>query len=73
MSDLFSTLRYVDDVPGDTEGEEATFDVSDVPHEGEHFVSRLREYLPLFEVWTRNVVTKTPRVMALPRRCTTLP
>ena len=50
MSDLFSILRYVDDVPGDTEGEGATFDASDVPHEGEHFVSRLREYLPLFEV-----------------------
>ena len=60
MSDLFSILRYVDDVQGDTEGERAAFDVTDVPHNGEHFVSRLREYwyLPLFEVWTRNVVAK---------------
>ena len=58
ISDLFSILRYVDEVPGDTEGEGATFDVTDVPQDGEHFVSRLREYLPLFEVWTRNVVAK---------------
>ena len=58
MSDLFSILRHVDDVPGDTEGERPTFDVSDVPHEEEHFFSRLREYPPLFEIWTRNVVAK---------------
>ena len=58
ISDLFSILRYVDEIPGDTEGEGATFDVTDVPQDGEHFVSRLREYLPLFEVWTRNVVAK---------------
>ena len=58
ISDLFSILRYVDEVPGDTEGEGATFDVADVPQDGEHFVSRLREYLPLFQVWTRNVVAK---------------
>ena len=50
ISDLFSILRYVDEVPGDTEGEGATFDVADVPQDGEHFVSRLREYLPLLEV-----------------------
>ena len=58
ISDLFSILRYVDEVPGDTEGEGETFNVTDVPQNGEHFVSRLREYLPLFEVWTRNVVAK---------------
>ena len=58
ISDLFSILRYVDEIPGDTEGEGAAFDVTDVPQDGEHFVSRLREYLPLFEVWTRNVVAK---------------
>ena len=58
ISDLFSILRYVDEIPGDTEGEGAAFDVTDVPQDGEHFVSRLREYLPLFEVWTRIVVAK---------------
>ena len=31
ISDLFLILRYVDEVPGDTEGEGATFDVTDVP------------------------------------------
>ena len=58
MSDLFSILRYVHEVPGDTEGEGAMFDVADVPHDGERFVSRLREYLPLFEVWVCNAVAK---------------
>ena len=32
--------------------------MTDVPRDGEHFVSLLHEYLPLFEVWVRNVVTK---------------
>lgn len=47
MTDLFSILRFVDGEEGDGAGEGTTFDVGDVPSSGEHFVSRLRQYLPL--------------------------
>ena len=58
MSDLFAILRFEDGKIGDGAGEGACFDVKDVPNNGEHFVSRLRCYLPLLEVWVRNVPSK---------------
>ena len=58
MNDLFSILRFADGVQGDGEGEGATFDAQHVPANGEHFVSRLRQYLPLLEVWVRDVPAK---------------
>lgn len=58
MTDLFDILRYVDGEPGDGAGEGRGFDVKDVPENGSHFLERMREYLPLFEVWERNVRSK---------------
>ncbi|CAB1108042.1 unnamed protein product [Ectocarpus sp. CCAP 1310/34] len=60
MTDLFEILRFVDGKQGDGAGEGRAFDTADVPSSGEHFISRMREYLPLFEVWVRDVRCKPP-------------
>lgn len=58
MTDLFQILSFVDGEPGDGGGEGRRFETTHVPPNGEHFVSRQREYLPLFEVWVRDARCK---------------
>ena len=59
MKDLFDILRFVDGQPGDGAGEGRGFDRADVPNNGgEKFISRMREFLPLFEVWSRDTLGK---------------
>ncbi|CAB1101885.1 unnamed protein product [Ectocarpus sp. CCAP 1310/34] len=58
MTDLFDILTFVDGQPGDGAGEGRGFDTADVPEIGQKFVSRMPEFLPLFEVWVRDVVAK---------------
>ncbi|CAB1112175.1 unnamed protein product [Ectocarpus sp. CCAP 1310/34] len=61
MTDLFDILTFVDGQPGDGAGEGRGFDTADVPENGQKFVSRMREFLPLFEVWVRDVVAKSAK------------
>lgn len=58
LTDLFAILHYKDGEPGDGEGEGRGFNTADVPSTGKGFVARMREYLPLFEVWARKVQCK---------------
>lgn len=58
MTDLCDILTYKDGERGDGEGEGRGFNVADVPPNGKGFVARLREYLPLFEIWVREVKCK---------------
>lgn len=55
LDDLFQVLTYED---GEGDGETRCFDRAHVPKNGKHFVARLREYLPLFEIWMRKVPCK---------------
>ena len=56
---LFAMLRYIDGEEGDGAGEGRGFDVNDVPNSGEHFVSRMWQYLPLLELWMSEVERKS--------------
>lgn len=58
LTDLFKILHFVDGSVGDGAGEGRAFEIKDVPTSGEHFVSRMREYLPLYEVWVRETRCK---------------
>lgn len=58
VKDLFAMLRVRDGHDGDGAGNGQNFDVADVPRNEEHFVRRLRKYLPLLEVIHRTVPTK---------------
>lgn len=60
MTDLFDMLTFVDGQEGDGAGEGRGFNIADIPKKsrGQKFISRMREYLPLFEVWMRDVVAK---------------
>lgn len=66
MTDLFQILRYVDGVPGDGAGEGRAFNTAEVPRSGTHFLARMREYPPLFEIWVRKVYTKPSNIKRNP-------
>lgn len=59
VKDMFLLFETKDGVKGDKVGEGRGFDVADIPKNADHFVDRMRRYLPLLEVIKRTVPTKT--------------
>ena len=51
MSGLFGIRRFIESEKGDGAGGGRGFNNADIPANGEHFMSQIRYYLPLYEVW----------------------